>query len=1364
MPKPGQFRKEYMNHNHYTKFFAAFLCLAAAELGAGPHGADAVPDLYSPATAGFGGFSTTQGGAPAGALNPAQGGDAQRMVFDLGYIGIGGLGDEGGYGNDIELGALIPTKYMVFGGSLRFINSPFEESLPIGNVFSGNLNVSKELLRGMSLGLGLNFGFGTDWSLNGDLGFRYNIGKLGPFPNFTWALAFRGLGKSFYPSPFTPLGGISFDIVQIEGKEGKPIPFRLGFAADAGVPSLFDWDHTSLIFKTGLNMTFAEIVNLGISWPGASGLNVRELSRGEPFVAAPSIGLSVDIKLKSGGKGLAGGWLPSDGDLIIAGGAKPLYNDIWAFGGGLTWYAGIMDRTPPAITVDYPEVVYMSPNNDGKGDDLEFPVTITDSRYVSSWTMEVKNEAGDTVRSFRNAERRPETEDRVKNILGMITDVKSGVIVPPVFRWDGIMENGETAPDGTYTFVIGSADDNGNIAATQGYTVVVDNTPPAVEIAVPGEQERIFSPDGDGNKDVLSFAVSGSREDLWDAGIHDASGVKIRSFDLVDREPEAVVWNGLDDSGNIVPDGVYSFAVSSTDRAQNHTESVMENIIVNTIQPVVNLYISDGAFSPNADGIKDTVSFSPSIPVREGITGWTVRINDVRGNALRTLRGGGDVPSRIEYDGKNDSGAGLSEGIYQGTLSVNYRNGYVSTAVSPPFTLDITAPAAFVRNEYPAFSPDNDGNQDEMIFTQQGSAEGIWTAEIRRREAGPDERPVKTYRLQGSPPARAGWDGRGDGGAPAADGEYVYELVSTDAAGNTGRSNQVGFSLSTADTPVMLSTDTRSFSPNGDRVRDTINIIPVIQVSEGISSWKIDVYDESSRAIRTFEGRGGAPGPQTWNGRDSAGNLVGDGTYTAKIELRYVQGNQPSAVSAPFTADTEAPRAELSSAFTLFSPNGDGNRDFLPIKVRTEAYDHWEAGLTDSSGNLIRSWSWDGSAPDLPWDGTDQAGNTVPDGTYHFTLKSTDEGGNSASLNLPPIVLDARIPRVFLTSSVSAAAPKPGQAADLIRFSPIVSLREGIESWNLELRGEDGSLFKTYSGNADVPASLGWNGLSDSGNLREGRYTPHLRVRYAKGDIADAEAPSILIDVSGPELGFSYSPEYFSPDNDGVEDELSMFLSANDASPIERWSLEIREPEGPNLLFYRLEGRGNPTPRSIWNGRSNRGELVQAATDYPYTFTAEDTLGNASGISGKIGVDVLVIRDGDNLKIQVPSIVFRANAADFDGLPQATVDNNSRIMRRVAEILNKFRDYRVQVEGHANPTTAPGTAARGSEEQGGRGVIGLKPLSEDRARAVLDILIRNGVSRSRLSYVGVGGARTVVRFEDRDNWWKNRRVEFILIK
>ena len=93
-----------------------------------------------------------------------------------------------------------------------------------------------------------------------------------------------------------------------------------------------------------------------------------------------------------------------------------------------------------------------------------------------------------------------------------------------------------------------------------------------------------------------------------------------------------------------------------------------------------------------------------------------------------------------------------------------------------------------------------------------------------------------------------------------------------------------------------------------------------------------------------------------------------------------------------------------------------------------------------------------------------------------------------------------------------------------------------------------------------------------------------------------------------------------------------------------------------------------------------------------YKFTVTDSLGMTSVAEGIVSVDVLIIRNGDMLKMQVPSIIFRSDNADFNGkdkdpqheLDQSIIDNNYRVLKRIAQILEKFRDYNVTIEGHAN--------------------------------------------------------------------------------
>jgi len=317
---------------------------------------------------------------------------------------------------------------------------------------------------------------------------------------------------------------------------------------------------------------------------------------------------------------------------------------------------------------------------------------------------------------------------------------------------------------------------------------------------------------------------------------------------------------------------------------------------------------------------------------------------------------------------------------------------------------------------------------------------------------------------------------------------------------------------------------------------------------------------------------------------------------------------------------------------------------------------------------------------------------------------------------------------------------------------------EGVTFWKLELRDDNNELIRSFpsqsGGTGPLPTTVPWNGANERNAIIEGRFTPSLTVNYSKGDVVNVSAPPVMVDITGPVLGFHSEPEFFSPDNDGVNDELFIFLSARDFSPIAEWSLDIRETEGTNQLFYRISGRGSPSERITWDGRSSWGELVQSASDYEFTYSAKDTLGNSSTMTGNLFTDVLVIRDGDILRILIPSITFRAYYADFIGIPKERQETNTRVLKRIAEILNKFRDYRIIVEGHANPVLR---TAKEEDEV-------LKPLSLARAQFVIEHLVNNGVSRNRLSPTGQGGTRNVANSQDQNNNWKNRRVEFLLIK
>jgi len=272
----------------------------------------------------------------------------------------------------------------------------------------------------------------------------------------------------------------------------------------------------------------------------------------------------------------------------------------------------------------------------------------------------------------------------------------------------------------------------------------------------------------------------------------------------------------------------------------------------------------------------------------------------------------------------------------------------------------------------------------------------------------------------------------------------------------------------------------------------------------------------------------------------------------------------------------------------------------------------------------------------------------------------------------------------------------------------------------------------------------------------------------------------------GPALSVEI-PELFSPDPDIENDTMTIAISVDHPVPIRNWELQIQPNRGQaaqaaqnpaaetgtranrrqsgqeqprRRVFYELSGYGLLPEKWEWDGRGTSGEMVQSAMQYRFTLSANDVFGNNSVYEGMIDVDVLVRREGDNLRIIVPSIIFPGNEADLNStrLSDEERSSNARIMRLIARALNRFEEYEILVEGHANPETPPNTTARNNEE-----VRQLKPLSEDRAKAVMNHLIaNNNIAADRLTSTGKGGIETVADYSDPEENWKNRRVEFIL--
>ena len=203
---------------------------------------------------------------------------------------------------------------------------------------------------------------------------------------------------------------------------------------------------------------------------------------------------------------------------------------------------------------------YISPNNDGVQDELTIPLSIRDKRYIAEWKLVITDETGAVVRTIGNKVSLPE-KNTFTGFFKQLFTPKTGVEIPPSVTWAGTLDSGEIASDGTYFYYFTAKDDNGNESKTSSYTVVVDTTSPSITLRDKNNTgNKLF---GEGDKSRFTVEQTGSGEELWTASFVNASGVPVRTYTWEHSAPDTVDWDGKDDMGIPVEDGVYFYRITN---------------------------------------------------------------------------------------------------------------------------------------------------------------------------------------------------------------------------------------------------------------------------------------------------------------------------------------------------------------------------------------------------------------------------------------------------------------------------------------------------------------------------------------------------------------------------------------------------------------------------------------------------------------------------------------------------------------------------------------------------------------------------------------------------------------------------------
>jgi outer membrane protein OmpA-like peptidoglycan-associated protein/flagellar hook assembly protein FlgD len=563
-----------------------------------------------------------------------------------------------------------------------------------------------------------------------------------------------------------------------------------------------------------------------------------------------------------------------------------------------------------------------------------------------------------------------------------------------------------------------------------------------------------------------------------------------------------------------------------------------------------------------------------------------------------------------------------------------------------------------------------------------------------------------------------------------------------------------------------IKADRDYISPNHDGLKDYVLFRLSVNDWSRIKGWKLQILDSGGQIVkdysiserdlsdkltaqeffkRLFQKRESMVVPERviWDGTDMKGKIVPDGKYSFSFTAWDALDNIAALKSGAVIIDNTPPEVSLDRGDDLFSPNGDGRKEQYNItqKIKSAPEDEWKAGFRDSSGNVVKKYSWSGATvpSHVIWNGKDDAGSEAPEGLYTYFITCTDKAGNSAGAEIREITLT----RKYEIADITIASEYFSFIKDTaLNLFPTLSSAYGLVEWRVIIQNAKMKTVREITGETTLPKMIPYDGTDSAGaRLEDGVYYANLIASYKSGNTPESYKKMFIIDSVPPKLGVSHTPGLFSPDGDRDNDLLKIQPRVKDDTGIRNWRINIYASSGE--VFKTFSGKGSVPEEIIWDGLGDNLDIVESAAEYTIVLEAVDLAGN-SGISDpdRLEVDVLVLVTERGLKIRISNIEFPFGTHEIKYRGKVILD-------RVYQILEKYESYNVLIEGHTDDI--------GKEEYN-------LELSERRAKAVNDYLAAKGIRIDRLSFVGMGETVPLYPNDNDENRRRNRRVEFMLIK
>ena len=563
--------------------------------------------------------------------------------------------------------------------------------------------------------------------------------------------------------------------------------------------------------------------------------------------------------------------------------------------------------------------------------------------------------------------------------------------------------------------------------------------------------------------------------------------------------------------------------------------------------------------------------------------------------------------------------SGLQESDVSLKLKVIDAAGNVSCSMTD-FSIDNVMDISNLMIDKNLFSPNGDGAMDDVTIQYQideYATVDVKVFPLRKNAYGfyvPDTTPVRTIasglqHLGGT--ASATWDGKDDSGMTVPDDSYAIAVSAEDPCGNATM-RWIDTELDNSPPTVII---------NYPSPADTLgNIIEVQGTADDINFEHYII--EAGRGGETSEWVAIAsninPVKDIILGSWNASGL--DGTWTIKLTAFDSAGNQSTAVVTVDLGQRKNLIQDLQATPRTFSPNNDGKIDSASIQYTLTDSCQVMITVSDETGVVRKTSSTDApsaGAYTFVWDGSDNSGSIVPDGSYTIRL-------NAALSSNPSVIQDETVTVIADSILPVIDIKQPLNNSYLRNDLPVTGaiIDQNLLEYSISYSGDAGTVLIDKANQSRENYIFGLlNGLSESSYLLN-IYAKDLGENVTEEHIAftiDRTPPKVAIEM--PVEGEIYGTGRNSVPVQGLITEKNLDL----------FSLQYGTGDDPSQWTTLLNGTAIPADPQLFSWKVGKSDGIADGL-YSLSLSAKDK----AGLTGEARVRIIIDNTPPEVAITVP--------------------------------------------------------------------------------------------------------------------------------